>query len=232
MGMGRVMGRTVIAMTSSEDRYSRQASLVPAEKLATCHVTVVGVGAIGRQVALQLAAIGCSHLILVDPDTVELVNLPTQGYRERDLGRAKVEATAEDCHSLNTAATIIQKNNRFQRSQNPGNILFCCVDSIETRKLIWQAVQGKVILFVDARAAGETIRVLTAGSMESREHYPGTLFRGEEAVQAACTAKLTVYVANIAAGIMVAQFAKWLRGLPTDSDLLLNLLSAELTVGV
>lgn len=36
--------------------------------------------------------------------------------------------------------------------------------------------------------------------------------------------------ASIAAGWMVAQLARWLRGLPTDPDLTLNLLSSELAV--
>lgn len=45
-----------------EERYSRQRDLVPQEKLKGCRVTVVGVGAIGRQVALQLAAIGVPWL--------------------------------------------------------------------------------------------------------------------------------------------------------------------------
>jgi hypothetical protein len=30
---------------------------------------------------------------------------------------------------------------------------------------------------------------------------------------------------------MVHQFAKWLRGLPVDADVTLNLLAAEMTVG-
>jgi hypothetical protein len=41
-----------------EDRFIRQREIVPAEKLAGVTATVIGVGAIGRQVALQLAAIG------------------------------------------------------------------------------------------------------------------------------------------------------------------------------
>ena len=45
-----------------------------------------------------------------------------------------------------------------------------------------------------------------------------------------CTARSTIYTASIAAGLMVHQFAKWLRGLPVDPDLSLNLLAAELTV--
>ncbi len=39
-------------------RYSRQQDIVPSERLAGCKATVIGVGAIGRQVALQLTAMG------------------------------------------------------------------------------------------------------------------------------------------------------------------------------
>jgi sulfur carrier protein ThiS adenylyltransferase len=46
----------------------------------------------------------------------------------------------------------------------------------------------------------------------------------------ACTARSTIYTASIAAGLMVSQFTRWLRGLPVERDLLLNLLAAELTV--
>jgi sulfur carrier protein ThiS adenylyltransferase len=41
---------------------------------------VIGVGAIGRQVALQLAALGVPDLSLYDPDTVAVENLAPQGY--------------------------------------------------------------------------------------------------------------------------------------------------------
>jgi hypothetical protein len=44
--------------SDTQDRYSRQQDIVPAERIADCKATVIGVGAIGRQVALQLAAMG------------------------------------------------------------------------------------------------------------------------------------------------------------------------------
>src|SRR5262245_4508807 len=74
-------------------RFERQEDLVPQARLADLAVTVIGVGAIGRQVALQLAAIGVEHLQLIDFDTVELTNTVTQGYFQDDIGLDKVEAT-------------------------------------------------------------------------------------------------------------------------------------------
>ena len=53
------------------------------------------------------------------------------------------------------------------------------------------------------------------------------LFTAEEAYVGSCTAKTTIYCANIAAGMMLAQFAKWLRRLPVEPDITINLLSAE-----
>src|SRR5436190_24256614 len=76
----RPAGRCSMADQTSLDRFARQAELVPRPALATLEVTVIGVGAIGRQVALQLASLGVPSLRLVDFDRVELTNVTTQGY--------------------------------------------------------------------------------------------------------------------------------------------------------
>lgn len=70
---------------NSPERYSRQQDIVPAERLSFCRATLIGVGAIGRQVALQLAAMGVPHLQLIDFDRVEEANLASQGFLESDL---------------------------------------------------------------------------------------------------------------------------------------------------
>jgi sulfur carrier protein ThiS adenylyltransferase len=220
-------------MTSEKtnERYSRQKDIVPADRFAGCKATVIGVGAIGRQVALQLTAMGIPWLQLTDFDTVEISNLTSQGYMENDLGRPKVEATADICHQINQGLELYSANDRFRRSMEIGNVVFCCVDRIDTRRLIWEAVKDKAGFFCDGRMSAEVLRVLTACDLDSRKHYPTTLFNAEEAFPGPCTAKTTIYCANIAAGFMVAQFAKYLRQFPDDCDIQLNLLASELTVG-
>jgi len=218
--------------TGNNERYSRQRDIVPPERIAACKATVIGVGAIGRQVALQLAAMGISWLQLIDHDQVEWSNLASQGYLEGDMGQLKVNATLELCWRINANSQIHAVPERFRRSMEIGNIVFCCVDRIDVRRLIWESVKDKISFFTDGRMSAEVLRILSAYDAESRKHYPTTLFRPDEAFVGPCTAKTTIYCANIAAGLMLAQFTKYLRQLPIDPDLQLNLLASELSVGV
>ena len=214
----------------SNERYSRQKDIVPADRLADCKATVIGVGAVGRQVALQLTAIGIPWLQLVDFDVVEESNLASQGYLQNDLDRPKVQATGDLCQNINHHLEVHEINDRFRRSMRIGDVVFACVDSIETRRLIWQAIKDKARFMADGRMSAEVLRVITACDAKSRKHYPTTLFAAEEAFRGTCTAKTTIYCANIAAGFMVAQFTKYLRQLPVDTDIQLNLLASELSV--
>ena len=214
----------------AHERYSRQRDIVPPERLEKCQATVIGVGAIGRQVALQLAAMGIARLQLVDFDVVEPSNLASQGYLEADLVLYKVDATANLCWQINQGVQVKAISSRFRRSIDVGNVVFSCVDSIDIRRIIWQSVKDRIDCFVDGRMSAEVVRVLAACDSESRQHYPTTLFAAEQAYQGACTARTTIYTANIAAGLMITQFTKWLRGLPVDLDISLNLLTSELQV--
>ena len=216
----------------SNERYSRQADIVPRERIMDCRATVIGVGAIGRQVAIQLTAIGVPVLQLVDFDHVDLSNLATQGYMQKDLERPKVDVTAEFCREMNHDLNVEVIFERFKRSTPVGNCVFVCVDSIVTRKHIWDAIKDKVNFLVDGRMSAEVLRVITACDEKSRAYYPETLFTAEQAHVGPCTAKTTIYCANIAAGFMLAQFTKYLRLLPVDPDIQVNLLASEINVGV
>jgi hypothetical protein len=218
-------------MSATDERYSRQKDIVPPDSIAGCKATIIGVGAIGRQVALQLTAMGIPWLQLVDFDLVETSNLASQGYLEEDLGKLKVEATAAQCRRINSGIEIVSVAERFRRSMEIGNTVFDCVDKINVRRLIWEAAKNTASFYVDGRMSAEVLRVLTAYDSPSRQHYPTTLFRTEEAFVGTCTAKTTIYCANIAAGMMIAQFTKYLRQLPVEADIQLNLLASELSVG-
>jgi molybdopterin/thiamine biosynthesis adenylyltransferase len=217
-------------MVPPSDRFERQQDLVPQEKLKSMCVSVIGVGAIGRQVALQLAALGVRELQLIDFDRVEPTNLTTQGYYASDLGRHKVEATADAVQLIDPMIGVEDIRDRYRPRQQLGEAVFCCVDSIATRAAIWRSAGQVAPFWADGRMRGEVLRVLTAADANSRKHYPSTLFPQQEAQVGTCTSRSTIYAASIAAGMMVHQFTRWLRGISVDSDATLNLLASELVV--
>lgn len=218
------------SITTDSDRFVRQAELVPQESLAKMGATVIGVGAIGRQVALQLAAIGVRRLQLVDFDAVDLTNLTTQGYEAADVGQAKVQAVAAAIQRIDPTIDVESIQERFRPKLATRDAICCCVDSIDTRAAIWRTVQNRCRFWSDGRMLGEVIRILAVADSSARDYYGTTLFSGTAAQQGSCTAKSTIYAASIAAGLMVHQFTRYLRGLPVDRDTTVNLLAGELSV--
>jgi sulfur carrier protein ThiS adenylyltransferase len=213
--------------THESDRFTRQQDLVPQHHLASVQATVIGVGAIGRNVAMQLAAIGCPQIQLVDFDVVDLTNVTTQGYLSEDIGRPKVEATKAAIARLDAAIRVECIQDRYRPRVAIGDVVFCCVDRIDARAAIWRSVGPKSHFWADGRMLSEVIRVLVAVGNQGRDYYPTTLFAQSQAQSGRCTARSTIYAANIAAGLMVHQFTRWLRGLPVDRDTSLNLLAGE-----
>jgi sulfur carrier protein ThiS adenylyltransferase len=212
------------------DRFVRQAELVPHDKLSSLVPCVIGVGAIGRQVALQLAAIGARRLQLVDFDAVDETNVTTQGYRAGDVGSLKVEATAAAVREIDPSIEVEAVADRYRPRMSVGEAVFCCVDSITARAAIWRTVGKSCRYWADGRMRGEVLRILAATDDASRRRFETTLFPQAEAQAGSCAARSTLYAASVAAGLMVHQFARWLRGAAVDADASLNLLAGELVV--
>jgi sulfur carrier protein ThiS adenylyltransferase len=215
---------------TSHDRFLRQEDLVPRDRLAQIQATVIGVGAIGRNVALQLAAIGVPRIQLVDFDVVDAANVTTQGYTAADIGMTKVMATLTAIRQLDPAIQVTTIEDRYRPRLEIGQAVFCCVDKIDARSAIWRSANSRCRFWADGRMLGEVIRVLAADEANGRDYYPTTLFAQSEALPGRCTARSTIYAASIAAGLMVHQFTRWLRRVPIDRDLSLNLLAGEWVV--
>ena len=173
---------------------------------------------------------------LVDPDSVGVEKLATQGFWETDVGDPKVHAVANVCHPQFPRMELHARRERFRKSavrawpKDRDHAVFVCVDAIETRLLIWAGVRAAAAFVADGRMAAEVVRVLASDRPATDDRYPRTLFAAGEAFAGRCISKSTIYAASVAAGLMVGQFARWLRGVPVVADQTLNLLAAELTV--
>lgn len=218
-------------MSAEEGRYTRQQELVPLEKLDDVLVEVIGVGAVGRQVALQLASMGIPRIKIIDFDEVETVNLSPQGFREKDLGKKKVDAVADVMKDANSEIEILKVNGRFRKTQITQNaIVFVCVDDMDVRKLIFDAYKGKCTLLVDGRMSGEVMRVFSVFDDLSAEKYDKGLFSQSEAFQGRCTARSTIYSASMLAALEISMLTKLLRGTNPETLVDFNLLTMELDV--
>lgn len=211
------------------DRDIRQRDLIPPKKMEFVQATVVGTGAIGRQVAIALATLGVPELQLVDFDLVEVENLGAQGFLEADLHGPKSHAVAGLCRKINSSINVESDNRKWK----PGHLLnpyvFCCVDTMEVRKQLWDTIGDHCTFMVDGRMNSEVLSVFTVFDDKSREYYPTRLYTDEQATEGSCTSRTTFYTSMTAAGYMVSMFTKFLRGdhLVIPYELLVNLQVSE-----
>ncbi|MEM0375965.1 MAG: ThiF family adenylyltransferase [Nitrososphaerota archaeon] len=86
------------------ERYDRQMRISGwnQDLVSGASVLIAGVGALGCEVAKNLALSGVGRIVLVDRDVVELSNLNRQMlFDESDIGRKKAEAGAEKLRAMN-----------------------------------------------------------------------------------------------------------------------------------
>jgi hypothetical protein len=106
MAIDPVTGRWHLARSfhlRSDERWLRQPQLVG---LAGKHVALVGVGALGSQIAGTLARAGVGRLLLLDYDIVTHGNRVRHELDLTALGRAKVTALAERLSAINPWSEI------------------------------------------------------------------------------------------------------------------------------
>jgi molybdopterin/thiamine biosynthesis adenylyltransferase len=83
-------------------------------KLSRARALVIGVGGLGTPAALALARAGVGTIGLIDPDTVDVSNLPRQLlYTDADIGRPKIEVARERLEELAPATRIVATRARF-----------------------------------------------------------------------------------------------------------------------
>lgn len=105
--------------------------------IVTKPIHIIGCGAIGSTLAVQLTRCGLTNIYLWDFDTVEVHNLANQQFRRADVGTNKNVALRKIMLEINPQAEV-KTRGRYTDEMLSGYI-FLAVDSIDTRKDIIQA---------------------------------------------------------------------------------------------
>jgi ubiquitin-activating enzyme E1 C len=101
-------------------RYARHLALEgwSQEVISNSHVVIVGIGALGCEIAKNLALVGIGKLSLVDMDTIETSNLSRQMlFTAEDRGKLKAEVAIEKLRVLNPDVTLKAYTKKFQELQ-------------------------------------------------------------------------------------------------------------------
>ncbi len=213
------------------DRSLRFSDYLPPARTSLEHLTIVGLGAIGRQLALLLSQLPFASLTLVDFDSVSEVNLGPQGYYPSHINQLKVEATASDCLLRNPSLPIHTLPSRLTSFDDLGLIpyptfAFLCVDSMAARTSLSASASCPLI---DTRMGAQTAHIIYRDPA-SPSHHASTLFPDNEALQEPCTLRSTPWCASACASLAFSLMAHHLRGNPLSlpPHHILNLTAMEL----
>ena len=123
------------------DRYQRHSLIdwFSQEDVKQASFAIVGCGAVGNEVAKNLALLGIGRLDLYDFDKIEVHNLTRSVlFREGDVGSFKSEKAAARVHDLDPNIEVHSYNGdfwdtlSFDQAKSYDSII-CCVDNFEAR---------------------------------------------------------------------------------------------------
>lgn len=181
-------------------------------------IHIIGVGATGSFVAMQLARMGCPVINIYDFDDVEIHNIPNQYYETTDIGKLKVEALADKLKLINPDITVNVRTKpvaQVHDEEHAGidemsGYVFMLVDSMKVRKSLWEAVkENKNIIHVwESRLGSDQARVYSLDmSVKDFSKYEVDFYADDEAEVSACGTSITVLpIVLQTSSLMIVQF--------------------------
>ena len=132
---------------SKENLYSRNKGILEINILEHKHVSIIGLGSFGSQIAIELAKAGVGEFSLVDFDRVELHNLVRHTCFVKDLGRLKTDAIEEAILGKNPYAIVhkfpfdISKSHmELEEIVRQADLVICATDNNPSRFALSQAL--------------------------------------------------------------------------------------------
>ena len=125
------------------------------QKIKLLRVGIVGLGGTGSVVAQQLAHLGITNFLLIDPDIIEETNLNRlAGATIKDVGVAKTKTAERHIKSINPSACVITNEGTILDASTATllkgtDFIFCCTDSHASRVVLNQMAYQYFIPCID-----------------------------------------------------------------------------------
>ena len=179
-------------------------------------IDVVGCGAVGSHLAMEIAKLGVHNLHLWDGDTIESHNIANQLYGLPDIGRLKVVALAEHI-GVATGLTVTVHPQRLEKETPLGKAVFLAVHTMMARRIIFTSslhLKLTTDLVIDTRMGAEELRVYGFNPCDRTQvtAWVATLSDDNKTVEGVCRTRTTVgATAGITACLAVHRFLQWYR---------------------
>ena len=186
----------------------RHNSIFNPETFGNRRVDVIGCGAVGSRIAMEVARLGVTTLHLWDFDTIESHNIANQLFGLDDIGRPKVEALSGAILKATGLSPCIH-NQRIQDEVELGDVVFFAVDTMSARKLIFDTcihLKMSTKIVIEVRMGEKELRVYTfdPSSRSGVSDWRGTLTDDVVTVESSCGTRTTIgSTAEITAGLAV-----------------------------
>lgn len=205
---------------SAADRFARQRGIPGWDqgRLAAATAIVVGVGALGNEVAKNLALAGVGRLVLCDPDVVSVSNLSrTVLFGPADVGAPKAPAAAAALRALAPDVTAEPRVADLVSGVGLGELadaglVIGCVDTIRARvQLLGRcALAGAPLLDGGTSPWGAEIRVRVSADEACFGCTLGARQRSQSDLPWSCSEPLAGELPQAAAIATTALAAGWL----------------------
>lgn len=179
-----------------------------------------GMGGIMSWVALLLARMQPSRIIMFDDDIVEEVNLAGQFYGREYIGKYKVDAMAAIIRKFSSYASVIAVRDRITRDTEGYDIMISGFDNMRARRNFFDIWRKRVditadkskLLLIDGRLSAECFQILCITGDDEyniKRYNDEFLFDDDSAIQEVCSYKQTAFCANMIASYMVNLFVNF-----------------------
>jgi molybdopterin/thiamine biosynthesis adenylyltransferase len=227
---------TAMPETHGEERFSRL-RLIPwwdQDKIAGCHLLVIGAGALGNEILKNAALLGFSQVIVLDMDRIEESNLSRAVlFRSDDIGSSKAEVAARAYRSLAPNACIVPVTGNLLEAGGLGlfewsDVIIAGLDNREARLFINRSAWKVNRPWIDGAIEGinGVVRAFLPGQAPCYECTLGEV--DWELLQRRMSCNLLLHepaaegktpttptISSIIAGVQVQEAVKLIHGLPT-----------------
>ena len=193
----------------------RHESIFKPSMLDGTPIHIIGCGATGSSIALNLVKLGVPELHLYDMDIVEEHNLANQFFIDEDVGKMKASSLAKNlvefCANENTKVFSHTEEITAENAKNliENGIVFCVTDTMKSRDEIFTNLAKAnfgIKLWIETRMSLDAMRVYTINPTNFTHctEYEKTLYTDENTVVSACGSTQTAFpTASMLAAISV-----------------------------